>query len=92
MDHTEGLENELLIQQNLQMIVARIFSIKTQAILIESHLDSIELGLYNLLKGNLTPFLVSIETIQKSLNELRNSIAQKGYLLSTHDASETLQS
>ena len=91
MDHIKGLENELLVQQDLQMIVARIFSIKAQAISIKNHLYSIEVGLYNLLKGNLTPFLVNIETIQKRLNELRNSIAQKGYLLSTHDASEALQ-
>ena len=91
MDHIKGLENELLIQQDLQMIVARIFSIKTQAISIKTHLDGIEVGLYNLLKGHLTPFLVRIESIQKSLNELRNTLAKKGYLLSTYDASEALQ-
>ena len=73
------------------MIVARMFSIKTQAISIKSHLDGIEVGLYNLLKGHLTPFLVNIETIQRSIEELRNTISQNGYVLSTYDASEALQ-
>ena len=45
MDHVNGLKNELLIQQDLQMIVARTFSIKTQAISIKTHLDGIEVGL-----------------------------------------------
>ena len=54
-------------------------------------MDGIEVGLYNLLKGHLTPYLVSIEVVQKSLDELRNTLAQKGYLLSTYAASEALQ-
>ena len=91
MDHIKGLENELVIEKDLQMIVARMFSIKTQAISIKSHLDGIEVGLYNLLKGHLTPFLVNIETIQRSIEELRNTISQNGYVLSTYDASEALQ-
>ena len=56
MDHIKELENELLVQQDLQMIVARIFSTKTQAIPIKTHLDWMEMGLYNLLKDYLTPF------------------------------------
>ena len=78
-----GSKMGLLFQQDRQMIVARIFSIRTQAISIKTHLDVIEVGLYNLLKGHLTPFLVSIEVIQKNLDELRNAIAKRGYLLST---------
>ena len=66
MDHISWLENQLLIQQDLQMIVERIFLIKTQAISIKTHLVGIEVGLYNLLKGHLTPFLELIEAIQKS--------------------------
>ena len=38
MQHINKLEEELVITQDLQMIVARIFSIKTQAISIQNHL------------------------------------------------------
>ena len=71
--------------------MARILSITTQAISIKTHLDGIEVGLYNLLKGHLTPFLVLIEVIQKGWDEPRNSLAKMGYLLSTYDASEMIQ-
>ena len=37
MQHINKLEEELVITQDLQMIVARIFSIKTQAISIQNH-------------------------------------------------------
>ena len=91
MQHIEKLEEEILISQDLQMIVARIFSIKTQALSIQSHLEGIEVGLYNLLKGQLTPYLVSVDTIQKGLNKLRSNIVNKGFLLATYDANEALQ-
>ena len=51
MQHINKLEEELVITQDLQMIVARIFSIKTQAISVQNHLEGIEIGLYNLLRG-----------------------------------------
>ena len=91
MQHIDKLEEEILISQDLQMIVARIFSIKTQALSIQSHLEGIEVGLYNLLKGQLTPYLVSVDTIQKGLNKLRSNIVNKGFLLATYDANEALQ-
>lgn len=91
IDHISKLEEELVITQDLQMIVARIFSIKTQALSIKNHLDGIEIGLYNLLKGQLTPYLISIETIQKGIDKLRTSVVKTGYRLSTYDANEALQ-
>ena len=45
MQHIDKLEEEILISQDLQMIVARIFSIKTQVLSIQSHLEGIEVGL-----------------------------------------------
>ena len=89
--HINKLEDELIIAQDLQMVVARIFSIKTQGISIQNHLNGIEIGLYNLLKGQLTPYLISVETIQKGLDKLRNTVVKKGYLLSTFDGNEALQ-
>ena len=44
MQHIDKLEEEILISQDLQMIVARIFSIKTQALSIQTHLEGIEVG------------------------------------------------
>ena len=91
VQHIDKLEKELIITQDLQMIVARIFSVKTQATSIQNHLENIEIGLYNLLKNQLTPHLIRFETIQKGLEKLRNTVVQKGYLLATYDANEALQ-
>ena len=78
--HINKLEDELILAQDLQMVVARIFSIKTQGISIQNHLNGIEIGLYNLLKGQLTPYLISVETIQKGLDKLRNTVEKERIL------------
>ena len=48
-------------------------------------------GLFNLIRGTLTPYLVNIETLQKSLDELKQTVTKYGYQLSMHDASEVIQ-
>ena len=91
MQHINKLEEELVITQDLQMIVARIFSIKTQAISVQNHLEGIEIGLYNLLRGQLTPYLISVEAIQHGLDKLKSTVMKKGFLLSTYSYNEALQ-
>ena len=62
-----------------------------QAAAIQNHLEGIEMGLYNLIRGDLTPYLTGVDTIQNGLDKLRNTVVKKGYLLSTFDANEALQ-
>ena len=91
MKHIRLLQKELYVLNDVQMTLARIFSIKTQAIDIRSHLDNVENGLYNLIRGTLTPYLVNIETLQKSLDELSQKVTKFGYQLSVYEASEAIQ-
>ena len=66
-DHIKGTENNLLIENDLQIIISRNFSIKTQVISIKSHYDRIEWGFYNLPKCNITPFLVTLKWYKDAL-------------------------
>ena len=91
MQHINKLEEELVVTQDLQMIVARIFSIKTQAISVQNYLEGIEIGLYNLLRGQLTPYLISVEAIQQGLDKLKGTVMKKEFLVSTYSYNEALQ-
>ena len=58
---------------------------------VQNHLEGIEIGLYNLLRGQLTPYLISVEAIQQGLDKLKGTVMKKGFLLSTYNYNEALQ-
>ena len=91
MMHVKELEKELFILNDFQLTTARILSIKTQALSIKNHVETIENGLYNLIRGQITPYLVNIDTLQKGLDEPRDSVTKNGYRLSVFGASEAFQ-
>lgn len=90
-NHIKELEKELLIMNDIESTFIKILGIKTQPIAITNHLQEIEVGLYNLIKGQLTPHLVSTTIIQEALDRLKNNIANNGYSLGTNKANEAFQ-
>ena len=81
MSHITLLQKDLYVMNDIQMTLARIFSIKTQAMEIKNHIESVEIGLYSLIKGTLTPHLVNLEALQQSLDVLRQTVIKHGYQL-----------
>ena len=91
MSHITLLQKDLYVMNDIQMTLARIFSIKTQAMEIKNHIESVEIGLYSLIKGTLTPHLVNLEALQQSLDVLQQTVIKHGYQVSTAEVSEALQ-
>ena len=90
-DHIEKLKYELVIMKKKESVVIRALGLKTEAIGITNHLQEIQLGLFEILKGNLSPHIVEMSVIQKALDTLHRKVSQHGYLLSTNKAQEALQ-
>ena len=90
-NHVEQLEKHLYIMNQVQEALITALSIKNQAVEIVNHIQDIEIGLYNLLKRNLTPYLVSTDVIQGTLKLLGDKVAERGYSLATYQATEAIQ-
>ena len=90
-DHIEKLKYELVIARKKDAVVIRSLGLKTEAIGITNHLQEIQLGLFEILKGNLSPHIVEMSVIQKALNVLHRKVSQYGYILSTNKAQEAFQ-
>ena len=90
-DHIEKLKYELVIMKKKDSVVIRALGLKTEAIGITNHLQEIQLGLFEVLKGNLSPHIVEMSVIQKALDTLHRKVSEYGYILSTNKAQEALQ-
>ena len=75
----------------VQEALITTLSIKNQAIEIVNHLQHVEVGLYSLIQGNLTPYLISTDTTQRTLKTLEDKVSKNGYMLATYEASEAIQ-
>ena len=75
----------------VQEALITTLSIKNQAIEIVNPIQDIEIGLYNLLKRNRTPYLVSTDIIQETLKILGDKVAKRGYTFATYQANEAIQ-
>ena len=75
-DHIEKLKYELIIMKKKDSLVIRALGLKTEAIGITNHLQEIQLGLFEILKGNIIPHIVESSVIQKALDTLHRKVSQ----------------
>lgn len=90
-DHIEKIKYELVIMNKNDSVVIRALGLKTEAIRITKHLQEIQLCLFQILKGNLSPHIVEMSVIQKAFDTLHRKMSQYGYILSTNKAQDALQ-
>ena len=90
--HLDELENHLLIMNDLDTAFIKILSIKNQCDEIANHISNIEVALYDLLKGKISPSLVSTENLSQTLNTMRNKINNEGYTLGLNEITDIIQS
>ena len=90
--HIDDLENHLLIMNDLDTAFIKLLSIKNQCDKITNHISTIEIALYDLLKGKLSPSLVSTDNLSQTLNTLRNKVTNEGYTLGLDEVTDIIQS
>ena len=90
--YIDDLESHLPIMNDLDTAFTKILSIKSQCDEIASHISNIDIALYNLLKGKLSPSLESTDNPAQTLNSLRDKLIKMGYTLGLNEISDIIQS
>ena len=90
--HIQELEKNLIILNDLETTYIKVLSIKSQVDNIENHISNIEIALYGLLQGRLSPSLLSTNSLIQTLNKLRNRLIKEGYTLGLEDTTDVIQS
>ena len=86
------MEKNLIILNDLETTYIKVLSIKSQVDNIENHISNIEIALYGLLQGRLSPSLLSTNSLIQTLNKLRNRLIKEGYTLGLEDTTDVIQS
>lgn len=87
----DDLENHRLVMNDLDTAFIKILSIKSQCDEIANCISNIEIAFYDLLKGKLSPSLVSTASLSKTLNTMRNKIDKEGYTLGLDEVTDIIQ-
>ena len=74
----------------LRHSIYKILSIKSQCDEVASHISNIEVSLYDLLKGKLSPNLVNTDSLAQTLNTLRDKLIKKGYTLGLNEITDII--